>query len=117
MAEPTDGDIALSRIARRLTRLLGAERTGRFNRCPPDMTKRLLERRQHLIEQLIGATGDGQPLPPHVKAAFADLARETKMSRRHVESRIERLAAELQWRRGASPTGLRGSGGDLIGRG
>jgi len=118
-----DLDARACHTVRRLCRLFRIERTGGFEHRPIAMVRRLIARRDALIDALIaleprrhaGAAAGSAAL----HSSLTELAREVWRSREHVEARIERLRAELERRRSEGPpTGLRERvGGQLIGRG
>jgi hypothetical protein len=112
-----------SRAARRLGRLFKIERAGGFNRRPVATVQRLVERRGILVSELLVIDGKrralNSPRSAELEQALAELAREVSGSLHGSQTQVERLHAELRFRRGKGmPTGVRdGASGLLLGRG
>lgn len=117
---PFDPEADARRIARRLSRLFRIERSGGFDRRPAATVRRIVERRDALIDALIAFQRQHEEAPT---AAFlrslAELADEVRYAQEYAEAQIVRLRMELGLRRGdGRPTGLRGGAdGQLLGRG
>lgn len=109
-----------SRLARRLSRLFRAERMGRVERWPDEIGAQLRSRRARLIDEMLRLDAQRRavaPLgPPELARAMAALAEEIGCSEQRCLDRLAELGAELHRRRGAA-TGLRGGGGQVLGRG
>ena len=115
-----DPDADACRTARRLSRLFRIERAGGFDRRPAATVRRVIERREALIEELIAFQLRHSNAPsPALLRALAELADEVGRSRDYAETQLEKLRMELGLRHGERPaSGLRGGvSGQLLGRG
>ncbi len=116
----SDPEADARRIARRLSRLFRIERCGGFDRRPAETVRRMIERRDALIDALIAFQRQHEKAPsPAFLQSLAELADEARHAQEYAEAQVVRLRAELGLRRGdGRPTGLRGGAeGQLIGRG
>jgi hypothetical protein len=123
---PDDSETLMERecrAVRRLARLFRIERSGRFERLPGEVSRRLRARRGELIkevQQLETRRRSFEPWTlPQLDVAMGTLAREADEAERYCLERLALLGAELDRRRGrGSATGLRdGAGGRILGRG
>lgn len=109
------------RTARRLARLFRIERAGGFARRPPEMVRRLIERRADVIGELARLDAKRLSFAPWATAdldvAMGALGREIERSQQRCRELLAELGAELERRRGlGTATGLRdGTGGRLLG--
>lgn len=116
----SDPEADIRRIARRLSRLFRIERSGGFDRRPAETVRRMIERRDALIDALIAFQRRHEEAPsPALLRSLAELADEARYAQEYAEAQVVRLRAELGLRRGdGRPTGLRGGAeGQLLGRG
>lgn len=122
MTAPLPDARAQSRIARHLGRLFRFERLGRFARRPAETVWRLVHRRAELMAELSAlerGRREAEAAPsPELSLAVRELAGEVDRSRTYGETLAAGLGAELRARRGAgAASGLRGTGGRLLGSG
>jgi hypothetical protein len=107
------------RLAQRLSRLFRIERTGRVDRWPGPVAEQLRARRAGLIDEMLGLEASRRAIEPEVPAELADamsvLAQEVGCAEEYCLQRLAEVGGELSRRRGA-PTGLRGGGGQVLGR-
>ena len=106
-------------LAHRLSRLFRIERTGRADRWPGPVADQLRTRRSRLIDEMLNLEAARRALepgiPPDLARAMSVLAREVGCAEEYCLQRLAEVGAELSRRRGM-PTGLRGGGGQVLGR-
>jgi hypothetical protein len=111
------------RIVQRLSRLFRAERSGRFGRWPVDAVRRLIERRDTLIEELLQLEtkrrASASVTCQELDLAMVSFATEVERGDQRCREILAELGAELGRLRGeGTATGLRGGvAGHLLGRG
>jgi hypothetical protein len=111
------------RTARRLVQLFRAERSGRFARRPAETARRLIDRRGHLVDELLRIDARRRSVaretPSELELEMGALAVEVGRAEQCCLDLLTRLDAELRRVRGEGPTtGLRdGAAGRLLGRG
>lgn len=109
------------RTARRLARLFRIERSGGFPRRPAELVRRLAERREAVIDELVRLDAKRLSFAPWATAdldiAMGVLAKEVDRTEQYCRELLAELGAELERRRGlGTATGLRdGVDGRLIG--
>jgi hypothetical protein len=111
-----------SHLARRLGRLFRAEREGRLSGRRSGLAERLVRRRGELIEALLRTDAARRalhlPISLDLQRATEALGHETAQSLHTADARLQQLRDDLLMSRGDGiPTGIRGSGGRIIGRG
>lgn len=111
------------RLARRLARLFRAERSGCLMRRPVATARRLIDRRDGLIEELIRLEERRRSLVPGIpnelELTMAGLTRDTEQGTQHCLEALAEIGAGLARLRGeGTATGLRdGVDGRLLGSG
>ena len=98
---------------RRLARLFRIERNGGFDRRPPALIARLIERRGILVDELrmtLQRRSITDTSPTELDRSLNALAREVERTLDHVRARLEEISNDLRLSRGEGlPTGIRNS--------
>jgi hypothetical protein len=93
-----------SRAARRLGRLLRVEAAGGFRRRPTDIVRRLIERRDMIIEQLLQLDvmrrSLGSPRTAALEEALEELAHNVNTALQFAHERMEQISGDLRMRHG-----------------
>ena len=111
------------RVARRLARLFRIEHSGGLARRPKDVVRRMVDRRAHLIDELLRLEECRRSVEParipELDGAMRALAREVDCMEQHCLERLAAIGEELRRRRGIGTlSGLRdGGSGQLLGQG
>ena len=111
-----------SRAARRLGRLFRVEAAGGFRRRPTHIVRRLIERRDMLIEQLLQLDvmrrSLGSPRTAALEEALEELASNVSTGLQFAHARVEQISGDLRMRHGEGlRTGIRNAAvGQLLGR-
>lgn len=120
-----DSDIVTyeSHLARRIGWLFRVEWTGVLMRRPPELERRLRDRRGELIDALIRADTTRRsrkiPISPELQSAAEALWRESGLARRAADARLDQLRTGLAMTFGIGvSSGIRGTAtGQIIARG
>jgi hypothetical protein len=100
-----------SRAVRRLARLFRIERNGGFDRRPPGLIARLIERRGILVDELmvnLQRRSIANTSSAELDRTLNALAREVDRTLDHARARLEEISKDLRVSRGEGlPTGIR----------